>query len=192
MGNMSKLIFVKHSAPEIVPSLPARLWHLSEVGRSRGDTLARKLEAYKPDVIISSAEPKAVETAQIIADRLRLQVEIAEGLHEHERENVGFLSSEEFEASIARFFGNPGDLVFGQETAGQALERFAGAVASVLDAHPGGNVVIVAHGTVITLFVAGAAGLEPFPFWKSLGLPSFVVLTLPELDLVTVVEDAGE
>lgn len=55
--------------------------------------------------------------------------------------------------------------------------------------HPVGNIIIVAHGTVITLFVSRRAGLEPFPFWKRLALPSFVVLSLPDQAVESVVDD---
>jgi hypothetical protein len=37
---------------------------------------------------------------------------------------------------------------------------------------------MVVHGTVITLFVAQVALIEPFEFWQQLGLPSFVVIDL--------------
>ena len=43
------------------------------------------------------------------------------------------------------------------------------------------------YGTVITLFVAAHAKIDPFAFWKRLGLPSFVVMGVPRLDVVEVV-----
>jgi broad specificity phosphatase PhoE len=68
--------------------------------------------------------------------------------------------------------------VWGNETAEQAGERFSGALHEILERYPDENVAVVAHGTVITLFVARHAAVEPFVFWKRLGLPSFCVLTL--------------
>jgi broad specificity phosphatase PhoE len=58
----------------------------------------------------------------------------------------------------------------------------------VLERHPRQSVAVVTHGTVMTLFVTRAAGLEAFPFWKRLGLPAFVVLSWPGLGLLDVVE----
>jgi len=43
-----------------------------------------------------------------------------------------------------------------------------------------GNIAIVAHGTVTTLFVAQFNAIDPFPFWKQMGLPSFIVLEMPD------------
>jgi broad specificity phosphatase PhoE len=177
---MCKLILVRHSQPEIVPDLPASQWRLSQVGRQRCKRLAEKLAVYAPDVIVTSLEPKAVETGQIVARLLDRPFETAADLHEHDRRNVGFLVD---------LFEQPGRLVLGSETADAAHARFADAVASVIAKHPGCNVAVVAHGTVMTLLVARVAGLEAAPFWKRLGLPAFVVLSLPEYTLLEVVED---
>ena len=53
--------------------------------------------------------------------------------------------------------------------------------------HPAGNLAIVSHGTVMTLFLAHVSGIDPVPFWKQLGLPAFVVLSYPDLALLKVV-----
>jgi broad specificity phosphatase PhoE len=181
---------VKHSLPKIVPELPANLWHLSDEGRLRCKTLAERLSIRRPDVIVTSLEPKAAETGKIVANILGKPFETAEGLHEHDRSNVGFSKSKgQFEAQVALFFENPASLVLGKETADETHRRFSKAVASVVERHPSGNIAIVAHGTVITLLVTRTTGLQPFPFWRGLGLPSFVVLSLPEFELLAVVED---
>ena len=185
---MPELILVKHSAPEIAPNLPANEWHLSETGRLRCKALAQRLAAHRPDVIVSSIEPKAVETAQIVANLLSQPLESIADLHEHDRSNVGFRSTEQFEAAVADFFAHPDRLVLGKETADQTHRRFAKAVSGVVDKHADKNIVVVAHGTVISLFVARAARWEPFGLWQRLGLPSFVVLSLPEFGLLAVVD----
>ncbi len=186
---MPKLILVKHSLPEVVSDVAVSRWRLSEEGRRRCRVLTEKLAVYGPGVIVTSVEPKAVETAEIIADALGRPFEVVEGLHEHERSNVGFLEKERFEGAVAEFFRRPQELVFGKETADQAHERFAGAITEVLEKHSIESVAVVAHGTVMALFVARANGLDPFPLWKRLGLPSFIVLSRPEMGLMSVVEE---
>jgi broad specificity phosphatase PhoE len=188
---MRKVILVRHSAPEIEPSVPAREWHLSAAGRQRCRGLATALRSHDPTRIITSTEAKAIETGELVAQALGLPWLTAEDLHEHDRSNVGFLSSEGFAASVARFYEQPTQLVFGSETAEQAYQRFAGGVADVIQQYPEDTLAIVAHGTVISLFVARATGVEPLPFWKRLGLPSFVVLSLPGPRVQAVVEMVG-
>jgi broad specificity phosphatase PhoE len=182
------LILVKHSQPQIITTVPAAQWRLSDEGRRRNAVLAELLAAYQPAAILASREPKAMETGYTVASILNAPFSTAEGLHEHDRGNVGWSSVEDFEAAVARFFAHPSELVFGRETADQARERFTAAVDAAVAAHPAGNLVVVAHGTVIALLVAKRASVEPFPLWRRLGLPSFVVLSLPDMMLVETVE----
>ncbi len=181
---MPVLVLVKHSLPTIHPSVPSREWRLSEEGRVRSRILAEKLEQYDLDEVISSNEHKAIETAEILKSVLDIPVEVVEGLHEHERSHVGFLEKDHFEQSIARFFSRPTELVFGEETADAAYDRFSKAVHGLSDRFPLANVALVTHGTVLSLFMSRASALEPFPTWKRLGLPSFIVLSRPGFGLV--------
>jgi len=111
-----------------------------------------------------------------------------EGLHEHNRTGIDFLDKEQFEAKVNDFFVHPNRLVLGKETANQAVERFSKALTSVEVENPDKNIVVVAHGTVITLFVKKFNDLEAFSFWRKMDLPSFVVLSLPHHKLVKTVE----
>jgi broad specificity phosphatase PhoE len=185
---LKNLILVKHSLPEIIPTIPAKEWRLSQSGQVRCIPLAEKLESYSPDVIVSSVEPKAIETAQIIVSQLNKPFCIFEGLHEHDRTGLDFLEKEQFETKVKDFFVRPDRLVLGRETARQAVERFSKALAGVEVEYPDKNIVVVAHGTVITLFVKNFNELEAFAFWRNLDLPSFVVLSLPSHKLVKTVE----
>jgi broad specificity phosphatase PhoE len=184
---MRRLILVRHSLPQIRPDAPARSWPLCDEGRRRCTPLARRLADYAPTAIMASVEPKAVETAQIVAATLGLPYETQEGLHEHERNNAGFLEADAFEHAVRGLFARPDDLVFGRETARQAQDRFTLAIQHVHARHREGTVAVVAHGTVMALFVARHAGVEPFALWQKLGAPSFVVLELPDYTLVTTV-----
>lgn len=180
---MTHLILVKHSLPAIIPDLPAAQWQLSAAGRARCHLLATALAAYRPELLVTSSEPKAVETAAIVGSRLGLDYVVATGLHEHDRHGVPWLDADQFAAQVGRFFAAPDQLVMGVETAHAAHARFARAVDGVVANAPGQTVAVVAHGTVISLYVAHACGVDPLSLWQQLGLPSFVVLALPERSL---------
>lgn len=187
MANRKRLILIKHSEPAIDPGAPPNSWHLSEEGRRRSTTLATRLEPYMPEVVLTSEEPKATETAQIVSDWLGLKVIAHPRLHEHDRTGAPFGTQEDFERTASIFFESPGELVWGNETAEQARERFSGAIDDILERHPCDTVAVVAHGTVITLFVTQHAEVEAFGFWKRLGLPSFCVFTSPVFQLESTV-----
>jgi broad specificity phosphatase PhoE len=183
---MFHLLLVRHSQSEMIQGIPASQWHLSQEGIRRAGLLGAQLSAYDFHQIISSTEPKAFETAQIIASNLGITTEIIPGLHEHVRQDVSFSNQQEFVVAIEQFFTHPGESVMGKETADQAYDRFSQAVSVVLNSYPSQDLAIVSHGTVISLFVSRRCGIPPFEFWQRLGLPGWVTLSLPEMRSVPV------
>jgi broad specificity phosphatase PhoE len=175
-----RLILVRHSVPEIKREVPAAAWQLSAEGTARAAAFARHLDAGSATTVFASEEPKALETARALGGAWALPVEAVPGLQEHERPAAQFLSRDAFEERIRQMFARPRELVFGTETAEQARRRFTVALMRLV-ARSSDDVIAVSHGTVMTLFVAQAAGVEPFAFWKSLDMPSAVTLELPEL-----------
>lgn len=187
---MPDLILIKHAMPTINPEQPANSWHLSETGRARAHKLGQEIASYEPTVLLASTEPKARQTGAAIGQTLSLPCLGKPGLHEHDRHNVSFMAdSSAFKASVKALFDQPETLVFGGETAQQAAQRFIRTVNAVLNPYPNQNVAIVAHGTVIALFVAHFnPEVNPFDLWARLGLPSYVVLSRPDYTLQTIVE----
>lgn len=182
---MKQLILVKHSLPKIVEDVPAREWELSEKGRALAEILADRLRQYQPEIIISSNEPKARQTAEIISANLGgVAFRVENGLHEHDRNHSPFYSQETFQSLVREFFTKPDVLVFGDETANQALIRFRDSINAILPSHANKNLVVVSHGTVISLFVSWLTGMDGYLLWKELGLPSFVVLDVQSKSLL--------
>lgn len=151
--------------------------------------LAENLRPHEPESVVSSEEPKAVETAEILSERLGIGSVAHPGLHEHDRTDVPFLGDDEFYRTARTFFQNPGEPVWGDETADQARERFEGAVQNVLDERGEAVTAVVAHGTVISLLVARHNEVDAYGFWRELGLPSFCILSAPGFELQEVVPD---
>ena len=183
---MPKLILIKHAAPEVVPSVPPEQWHLSGKGRASCETLAEMLRPHGPKIIISSTEPKAVETAEAVAEKLGIGHQIAPDLHEHDRSNVPHMRSSDFISAVEWFFRKPDELVLGRETARQAEERFSRAVQNVLRDHSSDDIAVSSHGTVIALLLARHSDRKAFQLWRELGLPSFAVMETSPLKLLSV------
>jgi broad specificity phosphatase PhoE len=181
---MRRQILVRHAAPVQQPGVPAREWSLSPAGLADARRLATPLAAYAPSAIIASDEVKAQQTARPLAGCLGLPLAVMAGLHEHERRSVGYLNDATFQATMARFFAEPDALVFGEETAHQALARFSQAIADTLARHPGGDLAIFTHGTVLSLFVAAHSNTDPMTFWRHLHQPAWVVFAAPAYTLL--------
>lgn len=181
---MRRLLLVRHAAPAKNRTLPACEWPLSPAGQADAERLAELLAPYTPATMIASDEPKAHQTAQPLADRLSLTVDIMPGLHEHERRTANYLGDEAFQATMARFFAEPDALVFGEETAHQALARFTAVVIDARARHPRGTIALFTHGTVMSLFVAAHSDHEPMAFWRHLNLPAWMVFAVPDFTLL--------
>jgi broad specificity phosphatase PhoE len=175
---MRRLTLIKHARPQVDPHTSSDQWTLADEGRAACNALADALRGQAFDTIVSSAEPKARETAEIIGTKLAKPVRTADGLQEHDRRNVPHMEAREFISHVALFFRDADRLVLGDETADEAYDRFATAVDGVLSEEPG-DVAIVSHGTVIALFAERRAKQDPFPLWRRMGQPSYIVLEVP-------------
>lgn len=178
MPSSQKLILVRHSHVVQQTDRPAREWELSENGRTRCLDLLPHLRRYAPARIITSEETKALQTGQIIAGGLGIPVISAPNLHEHDRRGVPYYEKRaDFIAAVSTFFQHPHELVFGQETAAAAGKRFETAVAAVMDQYPNDTIAVVAHGTVITLYITHFNhDIQPISFWQTVTLPALYIL----------------
>jgi broad specificity phosphatase PhoE len=186
-----ELLLVKHSHPEIRRDAPPESWHLSKVGEARAIRVAEHIAALRKAIgrIVSSTEPKSVETAELIAKHVEpsLSVEVHKGLHEHVLDGEWFDDQESFDAAVSGFFQRPEELVLGKETAAEAVSRFEAAL-SQSTSNASESVIVVTHGRVLSLFAAHRFGRDVVEFWRSLGLPALVALGLPDLEPIDVVE----
>jgi len=179
------LILVRHAAVHVDPAIPSHEWPLTTDGRSATHQLAHQLKPYRPDRIITSEEAKARATGATLAVVLNLPTEAVPGLQEHDRRGVPYFENKaDFATAVTNFFSHPDELVFGRETAVQATARFTQTVNRQLEANPDDTIAIVAHGTVLTLFICQHnPELSHMQFWQALTLPCAFILTLPEMKL---------
>ena len=179
-----RLILIKHARPQVEPDVPSEEWVLSEAGKIASETLAARLKPMGVGRVYCSSEPKAEETARVVAEKLGVSAEVVEGLHEHDRSNVPLMRTGEFISAIAQFFREPDLLVLGQETAEAAGERFNEAIDEVMKRAEGITVAVVTHGTVIALFAESRLRMDPFTLWRAMQLPSYLVIDWDEMKLM--------
>jgi broad specificity phosphatase PhoE len=191
-GMMRQVILVKHASPMVVPGKSSDQWPLSSAGKEAAGRLVDKLTGYGATAVVSSTEPKAAETARIVAEGLDLPAETYAGLHEHERRTVPHLKTSDFLSLMAQVFRRKEEVVLGEESAAAALTRFRKALEGVCARHAEGNLIIVAHGTVIALFLEVIGGVEGYKVWREMGLPSYAVVETPEWRVMEIVAKVEE
>ena len=163
---------IRHAKPEIDTTLPASEWRLSHQGKLDALKFAKDSLPNEIDLLISSFEPKAIETAQIMASERSIQAVIAGGLQEHARENIPYFPNpEHFQRHIKDLFAQPDECVFGTESATQALSRIQEAISTLLKKYPNKTVGFVTHGTVLSLLSGLVNKTDSFKIWRKLTLP---------------------
>jgi broad specificity phosphatase PhoE len=145
--------YLTHPQVQIDTAVPVPSWGLSAVGRARVQTLIAAGWLNGTTQVVSSAEQKAVETAEPIAAALGVRLEIREGMHENDRSATGFLPADEFENVVNEFFAYPYRSIRGWEQALDAQLRIVREAEVVLAPQREGDVLFVGHGAVGTLLL---------------------------------------
>lgn len=166
---------IRHGKPEIDTTIPSSEWRLSHSGINEIRNFAKSNFPEEIELLISSYEPKAVETAQLISQNLGIPSMIAAGLEEHKRENVQhFPNPEHFERHLRNFFAQPDECVFGTESATQALIRFQTTIASLLSQYSSKTIGFISHGCVISVLISAMESTDGYIEWHRLQMPDLI------------------
>ena len=131
--------------------VPVPQWGLRDEGRTRVAALAASGALTDTQVIYSSTEVKAVETAAPLSKAIGCPHHQRAEMGENDRSATGFLPAAAFEAAADAFFAHPDRSYRGWETARAAQARILAAIDVVLSEHPKDNILFVGHGAVGTL-----------------------------------------
>ncbi|HEX4705325.1 MAG TPA: histidine phosphatase family protein [Pseudonocardiaceae bacterium] len=186
-----RLVLARHAETDanlrlVLDSLPPGP-PLNDLGRRQAAELAETLAVEPVAGVYASTAIRAKQTAQPVADRHGLPVDVVPGLHEV---FMGDLEGTEDEASMRIFMGvakawSEGDLdraMPGGESAREAVDRFTTAVKGIRERHSHGVLVVVSHGALLRLGAPSlAANLQVID-----NLP-----LLPNTGRIVLDEDAG-
>lgn len=180
------LVLVRHARPILTSGTAAARWVMDPAAAPAVHALADAVRSRVPAVgsvaqgghVVASREPKAVATARELAQVWGCGYSTSSDLEEHHRGPLPLVDDLTWRSTVARLFMHPATLVFGEETANEARERFTRGVDTVLAERSADTAptVIVSHGTVITLYLAPANDLDPIELWDSLQLPEALLV----------------
>jgi probable phosphoglycerate mutase len=136
---------------------------LNERGRAQAGELAERLAGEGVDAVYSSPLRRALETAEILAARLGLDVTAAEGLREIDVGEWQGLTRDEvarrYPDAFARWLALEPGWDHG-ETYEQLGRRVLAAIRDIAERHPGERVVVVTHGGPLRAVFAETAGVS--------------------------------
>jgi broad specificity phosphatase PhoE len=134
---------------------------LTPAGRTQAEELAERVAAARVRAIWCSDSARSVQTAEIVAARLRVPVTVRKALREV---YVGELAGEPFDRARLRELADRWragelDAAFpGGESGREVLERYRAQLEEIADLHRGESVLVVAHETALGLVVPALAG----------------------------------
>ncbi|MEV0698502.1 histidine phosphatase family protein [Saccharopolyspora sp. NPDC050389] len=133
---------------------------LTELGQQQAARLAERLADEKIISVHASRAVRAQQTAQPLAQRHRLPIEVVDGTHEVYVGDLEGRGDHEalqiFDDVYANWHAGRLDVPMpGGETGREALTRFVGGARSAIDGAGDGAVALVSHGAMLRL-VAGA------------------------------------
>lgn len=127
---------------------------LNETGRQQARELAKRLASDGPwDAVVSSPLLRARETAEILAQLLRLHVVVCEGLVERSFGDAEGLSHSD---AVMHW---PSREYPSMEGRGAVAERGVMALERIAERFPAGRVIAVTHGSFIRHLLADISGL---------------------------------
>jgi broad specificity phosphatase PhoE len=162
------ITYVRHAMPALIEGVPSTEWHLDEATRAAAEIWAGRLEVGDGiGALVSSTEPKALETAAAIAAQWGSVVVEEPRLREAERPWIGT----GYRAVAHRYLR--GEVPDGWEDQAAVAERVAAAVADALASASPGPAIVVTHGLALSLHLGDRLGpdFDRETFWSRLAFP---------------------
>jgi len=174
----NKLIFLRHAETKKDKSIPVSQWVLTEEGEKNSKELINDQYLLDVDVIITSTEKKSFQTAKPLADKLNKEIIQIKDLSELNRDKGKLMTKEDYDKMKVKIFEDLNFTDFGWETCNHALERFRKAVEEIDKIYENKKILIVAHGTVMTLYFSYLQNSldNIFARWKSLGFCDYGII----------------
>ncbi len=146
--------FLRHGETKKDRNVPISRWILSDKGEQQAEELAQGDIFDDVDLIFSSTEEKAYQTAQPIAEKLGKKIIQLKEITELNRDKAGFMDPDEYEESVKYCLEHLDKSVHNWETANAALDRFSNKIEEIDKAYENQKILIVGHGFTINLYFA--------------------------------------
>ena len=167
--------FIRHTQVNVDPNVPSTEWQVSEHGRIQTQTLSTLIEK-PPTRILTSHEPKAVITGELLGKIWNIPAQVFPNLHEQVRGDNFFVNDhDEWLNMVADYLRFPNEHRLGMESAVQAASRMETAVLAAQTQFPDDILALVSHGRILTAFLAKHnPSLDAVAYWQALTLPAVI------------------
>jgi broad specificity phosphatase PhoE len=169
------IVFIRHSISLVNSNIPIPTWGLSE----EGVTLAKKLNELTQiktlDVIYTSLQTKAIETAVLATKNTGIPIKTDNRLTETSSFTNKFVNLEQLEQNTKDYYLNPRRSINNGETVEEALNRFNTAISDITKLENKNNIGIVSHGNILASFSAQYVMQRAYELVKKIKQPDIAV-----------------
>lgn len=157
-----ELLLIRHAIPvrrELESGIADP--ELSSDGVKQAQLLADYLIDERIDALYASPMRRARQTAEPVAQRQRLRMELVDGVAEFDRTSSEYVPVEELKDSDDPRWRAMlrGEWPPREESLDEFVERVVGSIEEIIGRHEGQRVAIVCHGGVINAYLARVLGL---------------------------------
>lgn len=149
---------LRHGKTKVDREISISEWELSPEGEEQAKRLADEGIFSEIDVVISSTETKAYQTAKPIADRVGKEIIQIKELSELDRDTGKFMQAEEYEKAVKNCLEHPDQSVNNWETVSHALQRFSKKIDELDKEYENKKILVVGHGFTINAYFAKLLG----------------------------------
>ena len=174
----NEFVFLRHALTEVDLSKPADQWVLSNKGIEDIKIIAEHEYFDDIDLIYTSTEQKAIQTASFISERLGKEISTLDGLKELVRKKSSG-TIERYEQLVKQTLERESVIPSEWETADNALMRFKKAIGDIDSLLDNKKILVVSHGLVLSLYFADLLKIprnQLFERWRKLGFCSWGVV----------------
>lgn len=149
-----KFVLVRHSKTKFDPNISIPLWYLTNEGKEKAQELFNNKDFPKVDLVYSSLQTKAVETALILAKSQTIPLKTDVNLTE-----VSSFTKEVFtngyEEMVDSYYGGEVERLSGGETITEAIERFEKTLDKISEIEKDNeSIAIVTHGNILAFLTS--------------------------------------
>ena len=149
-------IFIRHSKTDRNPAVPFICWGLTAEGIELAEHLSQEEIIKELDVLYSSSQTKALETALYLAKPNGISIKVDPNLTEVTSFTIKYDADIDiYTKNVHDFYSGAIDRINGGETKAEALDRFNMSLEAIAKAERGSSDIgIVTHGNILALFTA--------------------------------------
>lgn len=180
------LILIRHSKSLVNPNIPIATWGLSEEGVILAKKLNKITQIKTLDIIYSSLQPKALETAILATKNTGIPIKTDNRLTESTSFTNKFITPEQLEQNSKKYYSDKKSTFSNGESFEESLGRFVVAINDIVSSETDKrNIGIVSHGNVLTAFASQFTNEDAYEIHESMRYPDIAILDWDSKQFIT-------